>query len=958
VSDAVESALASYDEAAPGASVATREVVRDLARYAPAFASVAIARPEIVRAALSRSLEHEEGTAELKDRLATYEGVATDGPALHRALRWERHRALFRVVLREVRNLADIDQTGAELSALASACIDAAMTAARNDQEARDGVATDERGERIPLVALGMGKLGGWELNLGSDVDLCFFYGTDAGRTEGGRSVHEHFSKIVRRATRALTEVTEDGFVFRVDLRLRPEGSRGPLVNSQASAERYYADFGRTWERAAMLRARPIAGDLGFGSELMKSLESFVFRRAVDPKVAHALHAMVERARKDLRARDGNLKLGRGGIREVEFFVQALQLVWGGRHPELRVTGTIEAIRRLKSAGLLQEGEAMTLEAAWALLRRIEHRIQMSAGYQTHDLPADREDLARSLQHPSVEAFDRALAETRARVAEIFDTLVVDEPAHPTRYARLLEAVSEGTPPGELAPLVEATLNLRDPDEASSHLARLARRASTPFGPLGREKQPHLGPMLLEELEHAADPDAALRWLTELLLRSGDGMLRLLEAETRLTRRLVGVLGTSRALAQDLVRHPEAFGELVLFGAPPDAEQLARIHEGLPPFDPEDPDVGPRFVSALRRAKRDATLRIGLALGDDRGDDLDGRLLQRRLSLLAEEQLRAALRFASEETFARFGEPEASMAVVGLGKLGGRELGFGSDLDLVFLFDRDGELGGRTHGELFARVAQRMLRILSRIDAEGPGYEVDTRLRPSGSRGMLVVSREGFLRYHETRAQAWERQALVRARVVATVGSSRQEDLDAMLEETAYARGAMPPEELATLRGRIQGELAGEGRRRYHPKLGFGGLVDVELATQWLQMRHAEDRSVRRRHTLDALDALRASGALDEDDADTFVRGYLFFRAAEQSLRLLDDSVDAVLVPGGPRAHAAARTMGLRARDGATEVEVLEDEWRRQAHAVREVFERLVAPIDAGPPWTPPEGSS
>ncbi len=299
------------------------------------------------------------------------------------------------------------------------------------------------------------------------------------------------------------------------------------------------------------------------------------------------------------------------------------------------------------------------------------------------------------------------------------------------------------------------------------------------------------------------------------------------------------------------------------------------------------------------------------------------------------------------------------MVVVGMGKLGGRELGFGSDLDLVFLYGADGDAEPArperpvTNAEVFTRVGQRTLRLLSQPDAEGPGYPIDPRLRPSGSHGLLVVSLAAFDRYHRTHADAWERQALVRARPV--TGDPKLAELAVQrFEHIAFEGGATGAEELSRMRRRMETELAGEKPAGYHPKLGYGGLVDVEFVIQWLQMRHGMDPAVRRPHTLEALAALRAGGYLVPADAEALREGYLFFRSVEQALKLLDETHAAVLTLGGPLAERVARRLGLRERDGHAPTEVLTETWQRRATEVRAIFERLVAPVGVAPPWRRP----
>ncbi|MBX3268898.1 MAG: bifunctional [glutamate--ammonia ligase]-adenylyl-L-tyrosine phosphorylase/[glutamate--ammonia-ligase] adenylyltransferase [Sandaracinaceae bacterium] len=909
-----------------------------LARADPALLDDVLARP------LELGADRDTLAAELAATL-----VPTDSPAHRRSLRRFRHRGVVRIALREVLRLADVEETSAEMAHLASVVIDAALEGARAREAELRGRSA------VPLTVLGMGKLGGLELNLGSDVDLVFFYETDDDAVEGdpSLSVHELYSRVVRRAASALSEVTEDGFCFRVDLRLRPEGSRGPLVNSLASAERYYESWGRPWERAALLRARPVAGDLAFGEALLEALRPFVFRRDPDPTIAYSMQEMLRRSRRELSADETrDVKLGRGGIREAEFFVQTLQLVWGGRDPALRVPGTLEGLRRLAAAGLVTDREAETLAHAWALLRRVEHRIHVWCGYQTHTLPAEPEALERiawSLGHASADELRRALERAQRDVAALFDSVLPEHEPDPGAAEGLLDAVASGADPDVLAEPLAALLDVNDAHESATHLSRMARRADGPFGPVSRETAPELGRALFAEVGGAADPDAALRSLADFFARLGNAAAygRLLLERPRVMRRLIGLFGASGTLSAALVGHPEDL-DLLLSSETPTREAIEAAHAPhAGPFDaPPDEEL---VVRELRRLKRTFTLEVGLAYV---AREADRALATDRLSTLAEAQIRAALAAARAWACARWGAPAgASLVVVAMGKLGGRELGFGGDLDLVFLYDRDGETDrGVTHAELFTRIAQRTMLLLRQRDAEGPGYETDTRLRPSGSRGTLVVSFSAFDHYHAGEAAAWERQALIRARPVAG-DPMAGEEVARRFTRLAYLEGPTPPDELARIRGRMQRELAGETATRYHPKLGYGGLTDVELLVQWLQMRHGHDLGVRTPSTAEAIEALAAHGHLRAHEADALRSSHALLRDVELALKLYDEHREPTLEPDGRSGSHVARMLSIHARDGMRRAEALTQSYRTRAQSARALFEEHVAPVDAPAPW-------
>ncbi len=949
-----------------------RRLVEALMEHAPGLNPLLIRDPSLAVGVLQRPLERDADVETMtSDLVAAARGLG-DGPELRSVLRRHRHQEVLRIAAREILGVADIDQTSREMAWLASASIEAALREITRVFEERHGLPRTEDGEAIPQVVLGMGKLGGGELNLGSDIDICFFYGTDDGEVghedgqEEGKdqvSVHEHFAKIATRTTSALGDVTGDGFVFRVDLRLRPEGTRGPITNSLAGAERYYETYGRTWERSALLRARPVAGDPGFGDELITALRPFIYRRAVDPSIADAMSEMLVRTRREHRVDEGDVKLGRGGIREAEFFVQALQLIWGGQHPALQVAGTVEGAQRLLAEGLLTERERNDLEAAWALLRRVEHRIHMRAAYQTHQVPKDlteRQGFALSLGFADREAFDAALAAARDEVAGLFDSLTEGAPEAEGAFVALAERVGAATSAEDLRGEVERLFPSADPDEIAAHLIRLARRPESPLGPLAQKERPTLGPMLLSEVADCAAPPQALRFVADLFGRLGpaSGLSRVLEADPRLTRRLVGLFGASSNLSETLVRRPELVHELLLRRGPPDASEIAAAH-GAPPLrwlaDLPDREA---FIGALRGARASLELAIGMVTI---AGELEQRDAEGLLSATAEEQIAAAMRYATDVEHRRHGVPVEEghgLVVVGLGKLGGRELGFGGDLDLIFVYAGTGDTvradgkEGISVGELYTRIAQRTLRLLEEPSAHGRGYEIDSRLRPSGAQGMLVVSLDAFDRYQRERAAVWERQALIRARPIAgdaTVAERVQE----LRVQHAFSRGTPDPVEVSAMRKRMEVELAAERTGRYHPKLGYGGLVDVEFTVQWLQMRHGDDPTVRLPNTHAALAALRDGGYLQPEDAAVLEEARAFLRGIAQALALLDDHAEGVIFEGGRHADLIARRLRIRDRDGARADEVLFRTWRHHAEGAREVFERVIAPVGTRPPWRP-----
>jgi glutamate-ammonia-ligase adenylyltransferase len=920
----------------------------------PALRAQILTRPEDVVAIAKGKLRIARDLRTYKRLAASFVadaagGGAGDGDVVRRGLRLFAQRERLRIAARELFATAggEVDVTARELSDLAQVCLDVAVTEAQRWAEERFGQPVTQAGERCAFTVLGMGKLGGRELNAGSDVDLVPFYETDEGEVKGSeQSLNEHFARVTQRFTATMEEVTAEGLVWRVDLRLRPEGSRGPLVNALAAAERYYETWGRTWERAAMLRARPVAGDLAFGARVLESLGPFVWRKVVDPRIAREMTELVLRGRSELSDDpERDLKLGPGGIREAEFFVQSLQLIWGGREPSLRVPNTLEALRRLRARGLVTDRETREVEAAYVTLRRVEHRVQNATGIQTHVLPrgALEETIARSLGFASSHELEKDLDKTRRRVAARFASLTKKLEAPAEDLVALFSAIDSGeehlvvTALGalpELATTVTADL--------ARHLLALARRPDFPLGAASRDRHPALARALLESVFGAADPEQAARLLGSFFARlaTPSVYVRAMADDLQVVRKLLGLFGASAFLGEAVVGHPELV-ESALFakGAATPARARLEVDEeiraAMAPERLANDDVDPEdaFVGALRRAKGRLMMEVGLA-------ELSGELSTREatlvLSAIADATLEHATRRALEEKGLSGG-----LSVVAMGKLGGSEIGYGSDLDIFFVYNTPNE---EDLAEKYVRAAQRVLRMVSMPHGDGPGYELDTRLRPSGSHGLLVVSVDAFARYHglgegegAPEGQDWERQALVKARPCAgdvELGAR----VAALAAKVAYERGAPAPERMHHLRMRMENELAREGPTRYDVKLGRGGIVDVEFAVQWLQMKYGADPRVRTTDTETAMAALEACGYLEPSVAAVFREAYPLLRRLEQALRVVHGTSASLIEDGAPGLPALARRMGFRDGRGRTAAEGLLERYRTVTRDVRAAY--------------------
>jgi glutamate-ammonia-ligase adenylyltransferase len=859
------------------------ELLTLLAAQSGYLSSLLIREPAaLARLAGDPFLAAEKDEARMRTELARE--LSDPSGDLRERLRRYRNREYLRLGAREL-GWGAPDAVGRELSRLAAVLLDGALTRLDAELEARHGAPLTADGRRCRFVVMGMGKLGGDELNFSSDVDLLYLYETDAGAA-GALTLHEYFGRLAERLTRALSDVTDSGFCFRVDLRLRPEGTRGPLVNSLAAVEQYYEAWGRPWERQAWLKARAVAGDRTLGQEVLDLLAPFIWPRSLGrgPDVIAAVHELMAKIRAELGDPD-DVKVGPGGIREIEFFVQALQMVHG-RTLSLRERGTVRALDKLLFAGLVSEREHRALVEAYQFLRRVEHRLQLDEGRQTHALPpaGNRDLLARRLGFDDGPAFARALDVHRGEVAEIYATLgAPDEPAG-SAVLTLLDAGATR------AQIVEALrqLGFADREASADEIELLRGKPDSPFQPAAPSA---VAPMLLDELAASPDPDLALRRLVDLVGRRGGaaGIWRLVEAHRPLGRLLMSLFGTSEFLSKSFIAHPELLEPLLAANqARPvraRAELAATVAAALASLPPDDEEAR---LNALRRVKNEEVLRIGLY---DVAGELSPPQVSAQLSDLAEVLLDAALETVAPATYRKYGTPAATLAVVALGKLGGRELTYSSDLDVIFLYSGEGTcVGGRaaSHHEVFARLAQRLVHALGAYLDEGRLYEVDTRLRPSGAQGTLVSSLAGFRDYHARAALLWERQALIKARTVAgdrALGAAIEAVAAAHVWQIAAPEGMA--QEIGRLRARMEHELA---HGPVDIKMGRGGLVDVEFLVQYLQLRDGPERpSLRLRATADALDALAAAGVLAPDDARELAESYAFLRRLENRLRIVHD---------------------------------------------------------------------
>jgi [glutamine synthetase] adenylyltransferase / [glutamine synthetase]-adenylyl-L-tyrosine phosphorylase len=854
------------------------------------------ASPGQILARLSIALE---GTPDVEDLAAR--------------LRRFRRREMVRIAWRDLLGRADLAEVTADLSDLAGACLEQALSWLFRRQCAEQGTPVSFDGDPARLVVLGLGKLGARELNFSSDVDLIFAFSA-AGETRGtGRPVsnEEFFTRLCRKLIHVIGQPTPEGFVFRVDLRLRPFGDNGPVVISFDAMERYYQEQGRDWERYAWIKARVVAGDPVAGEELLKRLHPFVYRRYLDFGAFESLRAMKQMIAQEV-ARKGlqqDIKLGPGGIREVEFFGQIFQLIRGGVSPDLQKRAIRDVLMALASGGTIQETARRELDAAYVFLRTVEHRLQEAADRQTHELPADPKGLARlaaSLGFEDPAQFWTVLNRHREAVHGHFQMLL--ESTDGDRLDRELEnelsAIwQQRIDPSEAAGILKK-IGYDPPGEALQVLEGLRGDSETrALSETGRQRLDRLIPLVLMETGRAGQPLPTLHRVADLIrsIERRTSYLALLLEYPAALGHLVKLTDASPWVATFLAQHPVLLDELLdprtLYRPPARDAITAELKRRLSQAPGDDLEVQ---IEELCIFKQVNVLRVAAA-------DVSGRLPLMRvsdyLSDIAEVVINAVVDLAWQHLVEQHGTPvcrlngascDRGFAVIAYGKLGGLELGYGSDLDLVFLHAGiDGQTNGGPrpidNAQFFNRLGQRVIHILNSHTRAGRVYDIDTRLRASGISGILVQHVEAFRDYQFTQAWTWEHQALIKARPVSgdRLITSRFEAIRA--EVLARRRpAARLRTDVMEMRERMRRErrqpLAGEFDLKQDP----GGIVDIEFLVQYLALLHAHryPELVVWTDNVRLIQTLIGSAVLNEVTAHVLKHAYLIYRAAAHQLSL------------------------------------------------------------------------
>jgi glutamate-ammonia-ligase adenylyltransferase len=871
-----------------------------VADAAPYLWDLAGADPARFLRLLSRDVEEEFAALLATARQAA--AAAKGSAALMRALRRMKAEAALLIALADIGGVWPVARVTAALTDVADAALGTAVRHLLREAATRGKlVPTDPQnpGEGSGFVVLAMGKMGGYELNFSSDIDLMVFFDPAAPVLAPDLEAGPFYVRLTRDLVKLMQERTADGYVFRVDLRLRPDPSSTQIAISTEAALDYYESRGQNWERAALIKARPCAGDPVAGERFLRELAPFIWRKYLDYAAVADVHAMKQeihayRGHGEIAIEGHNIKLGRGGIREIEFFVQTQQLIAGGRHPALRGRSTVATLAALAAGGWIDYAARDELTAAYDFLRRVEHRLQMMADEQTHSLPAERETLAefaRFLGFKNRDAFATALLTHLRTVERHYVRLFESAPALLAQQQNLSFAAGEGDARSETLDRL-AELGFRQPREAAAAVLRWNDGSYRALrGEQARKNLTELMPVIVDQFARAESPDAAFAAFDRFLagLRAGGRLLSLLRQNPELIRFIALILSTAPRLAEILAQHPHVIDPLIdpsFFGALPDAKRLENdlveslaesrgyeeMLDAIRLFGQEHMFlIGARILSGSLSAEQAGEVFAGLA-------DLLIRVLHARV----EADFAAA--------HGRVRGQEA--AIVALGRLGAREMTASSDLDLIVIYDFDAEHpnsdGKRPlyGGQYFARLTQRLISALTVQTNYGVLYEVDMRLRPSGRSGPLATHIEGFIAYQEREAWTWEHMALTRARVVsgspafagrieASIRHAirRSRDANAVAADVVEMRGAIAAE---------KGDAD-----PWDLKYTAGGLIDIEFIAQYLQLVHAAAApEILDTSTARMLEKAARAGILKPEEAAVLRPAVLLFHDLTQILRL------------------------------------------------------------------------
>ncbi|EGR0931608.1 bifunctional [glutamate--ammonia ligase]-adenylyl-L-tyrosine phosphorylase/[glutamate--ammonia-ligase] adenylyltransferase [Vibrio parahaemolyticus] len=884
------------------------------------FITETIHRDEALAQQLPTMLSELSRHQAYRTRLAALLAECPDEISGHRVLRQFRNREMVYIAWKDFLHAWTLEESLRHLSQLAEAMIFETYQWQYKICCAECGTPTNAEGEAQPMLIIGMGKLGGGELNFSSDIDLIFTY-PENGETQGARrsiANAQFFTRLGQRIIKALDQQTFDGFCYRVDMRLRPFGESGPLVMSYAALEDYYQEQGRDWERYAMIKARVMGCEMyPQYQELRKMLRPFVFRRYIDFSAIQSLRRMKSMISSEVRRRGltNNIKLGAGGIREIEFIAQVFQLIRGGREPSLRNRGLLETLNGIEELALLTPQEVSNLEAAYKYLRQLENLLQAMADKQTQTLPdcdIERLKLATAMQLESWELLIEQTQQHMNKVHQVFETLIGDdEEDEGSTIARHFHELWDMANKQDVLELIlEQDIQVEEPAIFSKAIINFkADLAKKTLGPRGREVLNRLMPKVFDAVFAHPDAQFGLPRVLHLLhnICTRTTYLELLDEHPAALVQLVRLCTASPMISEQLSRYPILLDELIdpqqLYNPIPLDSYRTELRDFLARIPEDDME---QQMEALRQFKQICILRIAAA---DIAGVLPVMKVSDHLTYLAEAIVEAVVSQAWLQVSEKYGEPThvkdregKGFAVIGYGKVGGWELGYNSDLDIVFMHDcpvnvyTDGkkEIDGR---QFYLRLAQRIIHIFSTRTASGILYEVDTRLRPSGASGLLVSPTDAFDDYQHQDAWTWEHQALVRARMI-----YGDEPLAIAFHNTRHDVLCKPRDEqtlkkeVVEMREKMRDHLGGKKSGRFMIKQDVGGITDIEFLAQYLVLNYSHEKPKLTRwcDNVRIYETLIAQGVMEENQAMQLIRAYTTMRNEIHHRNLLNLDADVV----------------------------------------------------------------
>ncbi len=848
--------------------------VATLFSYSQFLANYCIKNPEALFNALNKlSMTFETGhlRTELKELLSSCSSI-DDGM---KAIRNFKKNNFLIITLKDILKMAGLQDIMFDMSILADAILWESLDFVESFLRQRYGGA-----ENNSIAVIALGKLGALELNYSSDIDIIFVY-REEGETTGISTIHgvtmnkisafEYYTKLVEEYTRFLSANTEDGFAYRVDLRLRPQGQRGSLVLSLRGYEEYYESWGQLWERAALLRARPAAGDMQLGQEFLKTIKPFVYRKYLDFEAIDEIRRMksqVEQIKAATLSRD--IKRGYGGIREIEFFIQIFQLIYSGKEPGLRERSTFMALHKLLQKGLIGYEDFGRLSDNYIFLRTLEHRLQQLNDIQTHTLPssdAELDILGKKIGFLDRSAFLSELNKRRHKVRAIYDSLLESRKEPPQgRLTNILSSIfwDMETPIENLLTEELSKTKIRDVRKAMHYLMKIRNTIFSFQTIKGRRLLEDILPRFIDEALKGINPDLALLQLVDFsnILAAKESYLEAIAQRPEIISVLNFIFSQSEYLSKILMGSPE-YIESIVEGEIRKKSLSALKNELKMLIDTHGE------VTAIRLLRRFEEIKLGILFLDRKIGVIE---IMKGLSKTADAILSTLLE--------RHGDP---LNIIAFGKLGGREIIFNSDLDLIFI-----TLNEPTERDI--KAAEKLLRVCTSYTKDGIAYRVDTRLRPEGSKGPLVSSIKGIRDYYLRHAQAWELQALLKARPIN--GSRTHIYFMDMRKEVLMERGnEITIDDIKKMRERIQRELSKETSGTYDIKLGSGGLEELEFIVQYLQLRNCKKHpQLLVQGTLDGISRLNKNGIMKNNDAMMLKETYIFYRTIETILRLRNES--------------------------------------------------------------------